>query len=416
MARAPAAQLTREAAQAADAADPLAAMRERFVIHDDGPLYVDGNSLGRPPRATADAVAALVADWGERLVGGWEDWIELPTAVGDELAAAALGARPGEVLVCDSVTVNLFKLASAAIAARPGARALVADGADFPTDRYVLAGLAARHGLELRWATPPEAGAACAPGDVALTCFSHTDYRSGAVADMAAVTAAVHAGGALALWDLSHSVGSVEVDLDGAGADLAVGCTYKYLNAGPGSPAFLYVCSEHQDALRSPIQGWFGAADQFAMGPDYEPERGVSRFLAGTPPIAGIQAVRASVALLAEAGIGPVAAKGRALTDLAVALHDAWLEPLGFALGSPREAARRGAHVALRHPRAWAVCRALIEHAGVLPDYRGPDIVRFGFPALYIRHVDVWDAMDRLRALAAAGEHERIDAAPRRVT
>jgi kynureninase len=416
MAEAPAAQLTREAALAADAADPLAAMRERFVVEEDGPLYVDGNSLGRLPRATADALAALVADWGGRLVGGWEEWIELPTAVGDELAAAVLGAGPGEVLVCDSVTVNLFKLAQAAIAARPDARALVADAADFPTDRYVLSGLAERHGLELRWATPEEAGAACAPGDVALACFSHVDYRTGAVADMAAVSGAIQAGGALAMWDLSHAVGSVEVDLEGAGADLAVGCTYKYLNAGPGAPAFLYVRRSHQERLRSPIQGWFGAADQFAMGPAYEPERGVARFLAGTPAIAGLVAVRAGVALFAEAGIGAVAAKGRALTDLAVALHDAWLAPLGFALGSPRDAARRGAHVALRHPGAWAVCRALIERAGVLPDFRAPDIVRFGFPALYTRHVDVWDAIDRLRALVAAGEHEGIDTAPRRVT
>jgi kynureninase len=336
--------------------------------------------------------------------------------VGDELADGLLGVRPGEVLVCDSVTVNLFKLASAAIAARPAARALVADGGDFPTDRYVLAGLAERHALELRWATPAEAGDACAAGDVALACFSHVDYRTGAVADMAAVTAAVQAGGALALWDLSHAVGSVEVDLEGAGADLAVGCTYKYLNAGPGAPAFLYVRAAHQQALRSPIQGWFGAADQFAMGPEYEPEAGIGRFLAGSPHIAGLVAVQAGAALLAEAGMAAVAAKGRALTALAAALHDAWLEPLGFGFGSPRDAARRGAHVALRHPRAWAVCRALIEGAGVLPDFRAPDIVRFGFPALYTRHVDVWDAMDRLRALVSAGEHERIDAAPRRVT
>jgi kynureninase len=406
----------REAALAADADDPLAAFRARFVLDEDGPLYVDGNSLGRPPLGAIDALAAHARDWGERLVGGWEDWIELPTAVGDELADGLLGARPGAVLVCDSVTVNLFKLAAAVIAARPQARAIVADGADFPTDRFVLAGLAERHGLELRWAPPAQAGAACAPGDVALACFSHVDYRTGSVADMAAVTAAVQAGGALMLWDLSHAAGSVEVDLESAGADLAVGCTYKYVNAGPGAPAFLYVRADHQDALRSPIQGWFGAADQFAMGRDYAPEAGITRFLAGTPHVAGLVAVRAGAAVLAEAGMARVAAKGRALTELAGALHDAWLAPLGFAFGSPREATRRGAHVALRHPQAWAICRALIERARVVPDFRAPDIVRFGFPALYTRHVDVWDAMDRLRALVAAGEHEHVDSAPRRVT
>ncbi|MEA2275437.1 MAG: kynureninase [Solirubrobacteraceae bacterium] len=416
MAGALAGELTREAAHAADAADPLAGLRARFVIDEDGPLYVDGNSLGRLPRATGDAQAALTREWGERLVRGWDDWIALPETVGDELAAAALGARPGEVAVCDSVTVNLFKLAAAAIEARPGARTLVADRADFPTDRYVLEGLAARHGLELRWAVPEEAGAACAPGDVALACFSHVDYRTGAVADMPAVTAAIHAGGALALWDLSHAVGAVAIELEAAGVDLAVGCTYKYLCAGPGAPAFLYVRSAHQATVRSPIQGWFGAADQFAMGPGYVPREGIARFLAGTPPIAGLVAVREGTALVAEAGIAAVAAKGRALTDLAVALHDAWLAPLGFALGSPRDAGRRGAHVALRHPRAWAVCRALIERAGVIPDFRGPDVVRLGFPALSTRFVDVWDAMERLRALVAAGEHERVDTAPRRVT
>ena len=402
--------VSRQDAQALDAADALAPLRGRFAADDDDGIYLDGNSLGRLPHATADALGGLTREWGERLVGGWEDWIELPVAVGDELGAEALGAAPGQTLVCDSVTVNLFKLASAALAARDGA--ILADPGDFPTDRYVLAGLAARHGRELRWCTPQAAGD---HDGVALACFSAVDYRSGALADIAAVTAAVQAGGGLMLWDLSHAVGAVDVRLDAAGADLAVGCTYKYLNAGPGAPAFLYVRESLCEELRSPIQGWFGAADQFAMGPDYAPEPGVARFLAGTPPIHGLTAVRSGVAVLAEAGMPAIAAKGRALTDLAAALHDAWLAPLGFTFGSPRDAQRRGGHVALRHPQAWPICRALIAE-GVVGDFREPDILRLGFPALYTRFADVWDGLDRVRAIVASGGHEAFAGARSRVT
>jgi kynureninase len=246
--------------------------------------------------------------------------------------------------------------------------------------------------------------------------FSLVDYRSGALADMAAVSAAAHELGALVLWDLSHAAGSVEVDLRAADADLAVGCTYKYLNGGPGAPAFLWVREEHVEELRSPIPGWFGAADQFAMGPAYAPAPGVARFLAGTPPIVALAATRPGVAMLAEAGMPAVAAKGRALTELAIALHDQWLAPLGFALATPRDARARGAHVALRHPDAWPITRALVERARVLPDFRRPDVVRLGLPALTTTFADVFDACERLRDLVAAGEHERVDARPRRVT
>jgi kynureninase len=401
---------SRAAAEALDAADPIASLRARFAIDEDGPVYVDGNSLGRLPLATADALGALTREWAEHLVGGWGDWIELPVSVGDELAAEALGAAPGQTLVCDSVTVNLFKLASAAIEQREGA--ILADPGDFPTDRYVLAGLAERHGRELRWCAPEEAGD---QRGVALACFSAVDYRTGALANVPGVTQDVQSAGGLMLWDLSHAVGSVDVQLDAAGADLAVGCTYKYLNAGPGAPAFLYVRAGLADRLRSPIQGWFGAADQFSMGPAYEPEAGVARFLAGTPSIHGLTAVRSGVALLAEAGIAAVAEKGRALTELAEALHDHWLEPLGMTFGTPRDALHRGAHVALCHPHAWQICRALIDE-GVVGDFREPDILRFGFPALYTRFVDVWAAMDRVRAVVASGEFEAFDAARARVT
>jgi kynureninase len=289
---------------------------------------------------------------------------------------------------------------------------------DFPTDRYVVESL----GRPVRWCDGEPAAqtvAALAAEHPALVLCSLVGFRSGALADLPAVTAAAHDAGARILWDLSHAVGAVEVDLPGARADLAVGCTYKYLCAGPGAPAFLWVREDLLGELRSPLPGWFGQADQFAMGRGHVPAAGIARFLAGTPPILALGAVEPGVALLAEAGMPAVAAKGRALTSLAVDLHDAWLAPLGFTLGSPREAARRGAHVALRHPDAWPICRALIERARVVPDFRGPDVVRLGFPALTTRHVDVWDAMDRLRALVSAGAHRDLDGgalAARRVT
>lgn len=406
--------VTRADAEALDAADPLAPFRQRFELAD-GVLYVDGSSLGRPPRATRAALAALHDDWATRLVGGWADWIELPVAVGDLLAEAVLGARAGEVIACDSVTVNLHKLATAAVDARPGA--VVTDAGNFPTDRYVLAGVAARAGRPYVELGAPEAGAlAAVEGEVAVVSFSHVDYRSGTVADLIGLTAAAHERGALALWDLSHSAGAVEIGLAAAGADLAVGCTYKYLGAGPGAPAFLYVRESHQDELRSPVQGWFGQRDQFAMGPAYDPEPGIARWLAGTPPIGGLVAVRTGAELVAEAGIGRIAAKARALTALALELLDDRLAPLGFTTTTPRVPERRGSHVALAHPDGWRICRALIERRGVLPDFRGPDVVRFGFAPLDTRFADVHDALQRTAELVAAGEHLEVDARRRRVT
>jgi len=404
---------TRQDAAARDAADPLGPFRARFADRDPDLLYVDGNSLGRPPLAALDALGAVAEDWAARLVGGWEHWIGLPVELGSRIGAGLLGARPGEVVVCDSVTVNLFKLAGAALAARPRG-VVLCDPEEFPTDRYVLGGL----GREVVDCAPTaDAVAAAAEGrDVALAVFSLVDYRSGARADLAGVTAAVHAAGGLMLWDLSHAVGSVAIDLEGARADLATGCTYKYVAGGPGAPAFLYVREGLLPDLHPPLRGWFGADDQFAMGPVYAPAPGIARFMAGTPPIVSMSAIGPGVDLLAEAGMGAVEAKGGELTALAIALADAWLQPLGFTVGTPREAGARGAHVALRHPDAWRICRALIERAHVVPDFRRPDIVRFGFPALSTSFTDVWDACDRLRALVTAGEHERVDPAPRRVT
>ncbi len=395
--------LTRADAEAADARDPLAPFRDRFVIAGET-IYLDGNSLGRLPVATRDRLAAMAAEWGEQLVRGWHDWIDAPARAGD-LLAPIVGARPGEVVVCDSTTVNLYKLVSAAIDAR-APRTLVTSPDNFPTDRYVLEGLARQRGLAFRLDDEVR------PGDLAV--ISHVAYRSGELLDLAGIQAAAQ--DATIVWDLCHSAGAVPVNLHEAGAELAVGCTYKYLNAGPGAPAFLYVAEERQPELRSPIWGWFGQRDQFAMERPYDPEPGIGRFLAGTPNILAVAAVEEGAKLTAAAGIDALRAKSIALTERIVALHDAWLVPLGFSLETPRDPARRGSHVAIRHDEAWQASAALIERADVVPDFRGPDTIRLGVAPLYIRHVDVHDAMQRLRDLVALGAHRELPAARGRVT
>jgi kynureninase len=407
--------IERARAERLDAEDPLAPFRARFVIGDPETIYLDGNSLGRLPIATRERIGELVEQWGTQLVTAWDEWIELPARVGDLLAETALGARPGEVIVSDSTTVNLYKLASALLAERPGA--LVAPRDEFPTDRYVLEGLAAAQGRELRLfesdplegPTAEDVERACAAQEVALVCLSQVNYRSGALADTRQIESAVHAP---VIWDLSHSAGVVAPE----GIGLAVGCTYKYLNAGPGAPAFLYVREELQPGLRTPIQGWFGQRRQFEMERRYDPQRGVGGFLAGTPNIPALVAVEEGARLVAEAGLERLRAKAEALTTYLVELHDAWLAPLGFELGSPRDPQRRGAHVSLRHPEAWPISRALIELARVIPDFRGPDSIRLGLPPLYTRFVDVHDAGERLRALVERGEQRGVDPARRRVT
>jgi len=407
-----------------DAADPLTGFVDEFVVADADLLYLDGNSLGRLPKRTRDRLAGLVErEWGAGLVRSWADWVDQPTRVGDLLAEHVLGARPGEVVLSDSTSVNLYKLAVAALDARPHRRVIVTDDDNFPTDRYVLAGLAEQRGLELRViaADPVHGCSADALRDAvdqhtALVSLSHVAFRSGALLDLPGITALAHERGALVLWDLCHSAGAVLEDLAASGTDLAVGCTYKYLNAGPGAPAFLYVRRELQERLRQPIWGWFGQRDQFAMGPTYDPEPDIRRFLVGSPHILGIAAVEESVRLFAEAGIAPVRAKGVALTSYLVALADAWLAPLGFGLASPRDPARRGDHVCLRHDDAWRICRALIERGRVIPDFREPDRLRLGPAPLMTRFTDVWDALDRLRRIVEAGEHEEYDTARSRIT
>jgi kynureninase len=398
--------LDRTHAELLDAADPLARFRDRFYRAENAPIYLDGNSLGPLPLATKARIAEVVErEWGAGLVGSWDGWVGLPRETGDLLGQHLLGAAPGQVLVSDSTTVNLYKLAHAALDAQPGRSVIVTDDDNFPTDRYVLQGVAAQRGCELRMihtdiddGVSEDALLAALGPDVALVSLSHVAYRSGALADLARITGLGHDAGALMLWDLCHSVGAVPVGLDAAGADLAIGCTYKYVNAGPGSPAFLYVRDELQCRFRQPVQGWFGQADQFAMGPAYDPVAGIERFATGTPQIIGTVAVAEGTKLLGEAGIERLRDKSVALTGYLIHLADQWLVPLGFRLASPRADARRGSHVTLTHPQAWQISQALIA-AGVIGDYRTPDRLRLGPAPITTRFTEVWDAIDRLRQL-----------------
>ncbi|HEY2656234.1 MAG TPA: kynureninase [Solirubrobacteraceae bacterium] len=400
MNRSLAAELTREHAAELDARDPLRALRERFVI-DPEVVYLDGNSLGCLPRATASRLEDLVVEgWGRRGVRGWDEgWLELPIEIGDRLGAAVLGAAPGQVVIGDSTTVCFYKLVCAALDARPGRSEIITDRDNFPTDRYVLEGVANARGLRLVWLDgDPETVTSLIGPDTALVTFSHVSYRSARIADMPRIDRVVREAGALMLWDLSHSAGSVPISLDGDQVPLAVGCTYKYLNAGPGAPAYMYVSRELQSELRQPIWGWLGRRDPFEMAPGYEAAAGMRGFLSGTPPVLALAAVDEGVRLLAEAGIDAIRAKGIALTQLAITLADDRLATVRVA--SPRDPARRGAHVALSHPDARALCARLIER-GVIPDYRRPDVIRFGFSPLTTRFVDVWDGMEALRELTA---------------
>jgi len=407
--RSTAADLTIEGARALDAADPLARFRDRFAMPDPALIYLDGNSLGRPPIAALEAVATAGAKWSQALIRGWTDeaWLEYPLRVGDRLATGVLGAAAGEVAVTDSTTVNLYRLAVAALDARRPRRIVVVERSEFPTDRYVVEGLARERDLEIRWIEgDPVEGlstgdvAKALDGDVALVVLSAVNYRSAAIVDMAAVTSAARDVGALVIWDLSHAGGSIPVELGANRADLAVGCTYKYLNGGPGAPAYLYVRRELQDELQPPIQGWFAQRDQFEMGPRFERRSGIAGWLVGTPGILGLAAAEAGIELTAEAAIDRIRAKGIGLTEYASELFDAWLAPLGFALGSPRDPKRRGAHVSVRHADAKRLTQALIEH-NVIPDFRAPDSIRLGLSPLTTSFEEVHRALTALRDLVA---------------
>ena len=399
--------LDRAQAEKLDAADPLAGYRERFLLEDPALIYLNGNSLGALPRATLARMDTVFREeWGTALARSWDHWVDLPARAGD-VVGELIGAAAGQVIVTDNTTVNLYKLAAAALDARPGRHVIITDHDNFPSDRYVMAGLAAQRGAELRMLATdineglhPDLVRAAVDEDTALVSLSHVAYRSGALADMAAITTIVHQAGALMLWDLCHSVGAVPVDLDGNDVDLAVGCTYKYLNAGPGAPAFAYVSARLREGLRQPIWGWFSQRDQFAMGPGYDPAPGMAKFMTGTPSIPGTAAVEESARLLLEAGIEPMRAKSMRLTAYLIELGDAWLVPLGCTIATPREASRRGGHVSFGHPDAERIVARLAEK-GVITDYRTPDRFRFGLSPLTTRFTDVWDAADAARALIA---------------
>lgn len=400
-----------DAAAALDAADPLAGYRDRFVASESPLVYFDGNSLGRPPRATAERLARFVVDeWGGRLIRGWDEaWMSLPFTVGDEIGRVALGAASGQTVVGDSTTVLLYKLLRAAVdaqrAADPARVEIVVDRDNFPTDRYLVEGIAAERGAVVRWievdtaagVTPALLRDAVGP-QTAVVLLSHVAYRSGHLADAAILTRIAHDVGALVVWDLCHSAGSVPVHLDAWDADLAVGCTYKYLNGGPGSPAFAYVARRHQDALTQPIQGWMGAADVFAMGPQYRPAAGMRRFLSGTPPIVGMLALQDTLAMIDEAGIDGIREKSLALTAFAVRAADELLTAHGTTLASPRDPSERGGHVTLQHPAMRAVT-ARLWRDDVVPDYRDPDGLRIGLSPLTTSFAEVLTGM---RAVAAA--------------
>ncbi|MCX6466603.1 MAG: aminotransferase class V-fold PLP-dependent enzyme [Pseudonocardiales bacterium] len=402
----------RSRAAALDAADPLAGFRDRFLPAPGVVAYLDGNSLGRPVATVPERLDAFVRGaWGEGLIRGWtaaeDPWMSWPERVGDRIAAAALGAAPGQTVLADSTTVLLYKLARAAVddGLAAGRDEIVFETNDFPTDRYVLEGIAAERWARLRpietdpaaGVTPEQVAAAVGPR-TALALFSHVAYRSGWVADGAAITALVHDAGGRVLWDLSHSVGSVPLELDAWGADLAVGCTYKYLCGGPGSPAFGYVARAHHDRLRQPVQGWMGRHDPFTMGPGYVPAAGVRGVVSGTPPVLAAVPLLAGLDLLEEAGIDAVRAKSRALTAYALDLVDAWLAPRGVDLVSPRDPERRGGHLTIRRPGFRAVLDGLWAR-GVIPDYREPDGIRLGLAPLSTSFTEVHDGLAVLRDL-----------------
>jgi kynureninase len=392
-----------------DGKDPLAGLRDRFLTPEDSDLvaYFDGNSLGRPVASAVEKLHDFVHDqWAGRLIRAWdEQWLDWPHRVGDRLGALVLGAAPGQTVVGDSTTVLLYKLCRAAVDAQAaeGRTEIVLDTDNFPTDRYILEGIAAERGMTLRWIeTDERAGvtldqvrAAVGPS-TALAVFSHVAYRSGFLADGPGITAAVHEAGGLVLWDLCHSGGSVPAALDEWGVDLAVGCTYKYLNGGPGSPAWAYVANRHHGILRQPIWGWIGRKDAFEMGPGYEPAAGIRSFISGTPPILAMVPLEASLDLVEEAGIEAIRAKSVELTEFVIRMTDELLAPLGVELASPRDAALRGGHVTLRRNGFRAVTAALWD-MGIIPDYRDPDGIRIGVSPLSTSFTEVAGGMEILR-------------------
>jgi kynureninase len=402
-----------------DQTDSLAGFRSRFVIQNPGLIYLDGNSLGRLPLVTAEQLQTVVRqEWGTDLINGWnKHWWEAPVRVGEKIAPL-VGAGPGQVIVSDSTSVNLFKLATAALRLRPGPTRIVTDKLNFPSDLYILQGivdlLGNRHEIvrigSLDSDVTPNLDELEAAIDeqTALVTLSHVVFKSGYLYDMARITEKAHQVGALVLWDLSHSVGALPIALDECQVDFAIGCTYKYLNGGPGAPAFLYINRRLQEQARSPIWGWVGQDQPFAFGLDYVPAPGMTRFQAGTPSMLALSALEASLEPLLEAGLQAIRRKSVLLTEYAIYLYDQLLSPLGFSLGSPRNSERRGSHVSLRHPEGYRINRVLIDEMQVLPDFREPDNIRLGFAPLYTSFSEVREAFERLSVVVTEKRYEQI--------
>ena len=419
-------ELTREYALEQDAADELAGYRAKIFNSDADLIYMDGNSLGRLPLETADRVEQIVrAQWGEKLIRSWGiNWFQAPIQVGEKIAKL-VGAAPGQVAVSDSTTINLYKLAMSALMLRPERTKIVTDTLNFPSDLYMLQGcsrvLGGKHRIQMLepadgMRVETQAVLDAIDEDTALVTLSHVVFKSGYMYDARAITAYAHQKGALVLWDLSHSVGAVPVALDEWGADFAAGCTYKYLNGGPGAPAFLYVRSGLQSEALSPIWGWFGERAPFSFELEYAPAAGIQRFLCGTPPVLSVLAMEPGVDLMLEVGMERLRRKSLLLTGYLIDLADARLAPLGFSLGTPREPAWRGSHVSLRHPDGYRINRALIEEMNVIPDFREPDNIRLGVTPLYTSFLDIWESVDRIEKVITEKRNLHFSAIRQAVT
>jgi kynureninase len=419
----------REYALELDKNDPLAHFKSRFVITDPEMCYLDGNSLGRLPKSTITAITDFMnKEWGPEVVTGWSHWVDEAQPTGDLLGEAALGAAAGQVLVCDTTSVNFYQLCLAAIHARPGRKTIITDAANFPTDRYILDGIAKQFGLKLVIIDNEDPAIAqherittevLAPylnEDVALVTLEVIQYRSGARTDLKSITEQVRAIGGLVVWDASHAVGAIELNLDANGVDLCVGCTYKYGNSGPGSPAWLYVSKRVQSELQVPIQGWFAQDAQFEMGPVFERSQTIRGFQIASPSLMGIRCVQSAFSMIKEAGIDAIAHKAAVGTQMMIELYYEWLAPLGIVLNTSRDPKERGGHISLVHPDAAQICVALRTISNVIPDYRTPNSIRLAISPLPTSYVEVWDGFARMRDLVASGRYKEVQEGGSRVT
>jgi kynureninase len=419
----------REYAEELDKKDPLARFKSQFVVGDPTMCYLDGNSLGRLPKATITAINDFMTkEWGPEVVTGWSHWVDEAQPTGDLLGEAALGAAAGQVLVCDTTSVNFYQLCLAAINARPGRKTIITDAANFPTDRYILDGIAEQFGLNLVIIDNEDPAIATherittevlAPylnDDVAMVTLEVIQYRSGARTDLKSITDQVRAIGALVVWDASHAVGAIELDLDANGVDICVGCTYKYGNSGPGSPAWLYVSKRIQKELQVPIQGWFAQDAQFEMGPVFERSQTIRGFQIASPSLMGIRCVQTAFAMIKEAGINAIAHKAAVGTQMMIDLYDEWLAPLGLELNTSRNPKERGGHISLVHPDAAQICVAMRTISNVIPDYRTPNSIRLAISPLPTSYVEIWDGFERMRDLVASGRYKEAKEGGSRVT